>query len=40
MPCDGDPENIENTGIPINFITERLRRCGADNVVLILESQF
>ncbi|QLE58405.1 SUMF1/EgtB/PvdO family nonheme iron enzyme [Nostoc sp. TCL26-01] len=38
MPCDGDPEDIENTAIPINFVTERLRRCGADNVVLILDA--
>ncbi|MEH2308461.1 SUMF1/EgtB/PvdO family nonheme iron enzyme [Nostoc sp.] len=38
MPCDGDPEDIENTAIAINFVTERLRRCGADNVVLILDA--
>lgn len=38
MPSDGDPEDIEETAIPINFITERLRRCGADNVVLILDA--
>jgi uncharacterized caspase-like protein len=38
MPCDGDPEDIENTAIEINFVTERLRRCGADNVVLVLDA--
>jgi formylglycine-generating enzyme required for sulfatase activity/uncharacterized caspase-like protein len=38
MPCDGDPEDVENTAIAINFVTERLRRCGADNVVLILDA--
>lgn len=38
MPCDGDPEDIENTAIPINFVTERLRRCGADNIVMILDA--
>ncbi|MFN6539109.1 MAG: caspase family protein [Nostoc sp. EkiNYC01] len=38
MPCDDDPEDIENTVIAINFVTERLRRCGADNVVLILDA--
>ncbi|MBW4434790.1 MAG: SUMF1/EgtB/PvdO family nonheme iron enzyme [Pelatocladus maniniholoensis HA4357-MV3] len=38
MPCDGDPEDIENTAISINFVTERLRRCGADNVVMILDA--
>jgi uncharacterized caspase-like protein len=38
MPSDGDPEDIENTAISINLVTERLRRCGADNVVLILDA--
>ncbi|QMS87673.1 SUMF1/EgtB/PvdO family nonheme iron enzyme [Nostoc edaphicum CCNP1411] len=38
MPCDGNPADIEETAIPINFIAERLRRCGADNVVLILDA--
>ena len=38
VPCDGDPEDIENTAIAINLVTERLRRCGADNVVLILDA--
>jgi uncharacterized caspase-like protein len=38
MPCDGDPGDIENTAISINHITERLRSCGADNVVLILDA--
>ncbi|MBE9207483.1 SUMF1/EgtB/PvdO family nonheme iron enzyme [Nostoc sp. LEGE 06077] len=38
MPLDGNPADIEETAIPINFVTERLRRCGADNVVLILDA--
>jgi uncharacterized caspase-like protein len=38
IPSDGDPEDIENTAISINLVTERLRRCGADNVVLILDA--
>lgn len=38
MPVDGDPENIERTGISTHYITERLRRCGADNVVMILDA--
>lgn len=38
MPIDGDPHDIENTGIPINYLTERLRRCGADNVVMLLDA--
>ncbi|BBD59748.1 hypothetical protein NIES2109_25390 [Nostoc sp. HK-01] len=38
MPLDGNPADIEETAIPINFVTERLRCCGADNVVLILDA--
>lgn len=38
MPCDGNPRAVEHTGIPVNYITERLRRCGADNVVLFLDA--
>jgi uncharacterized caspase-like protein len=38
MPCDGDAEDIEETAIPINFVTEQLRQCGADNIVLILDA--
>jgi formylglycine-generating enzyme required for sulfatase activity/uncharacterized caspase-like protein/DNA-binding Xre family transcriptional regulator len=38
MPIDADPGNIEGTAIPINDIIGRLRRCGADNVILILDA--
>ena len=38
MPLDGDPEDIENTGISTNTITNYLRSCGADNVVMILDA--
>lgn len=38
MPSDGDPGDVENTAICINHINERLRRCGADNIVLILDA--
>ncbi|MBD1866176.1 caspase family protein [Cyanobacteria bacterium FACHB-471] len=38
MPLDGDPEDVENTGIPTYLITNYLRSCGADNVVLILDA--
>ena len=40
MPSDADPhpEGVEDTAIPLNYVTERLRRCGADNVVLILDA--
>jgi formylglycine-generating enzyme required for sulfatase activity/uncharacterized caspase-like protein len=38
MPCDADPEDVEHTAISINYVTDRLRRSGADNVVLILDA--
>lgn len=38
MPLDADPDDVENTGISTNYLTERLRRCGADNVVMLLDA--
>lgn len=38
MPLDGDPEDIETTGISTNLITNYLRSCGADNAVMILDA--
>lgn len=38
MPMDGDPEDVENTAIALPFITDSLRRCGTQNVVLILDA--
>ncbi|RUT06152.1 hypothetical protein DSM106972_033580 [Dulcicalothrix desertica PCC 7102] len=38
MPSDADPGNIQRTAISINYISERLRRCGADNVILFLDA--
>lgn len=38
MPIDADPGNIDGTAIAINDITGRLRRCGADNVILVLDA--
>jgi uncharacterized caspase-like protein len=38
MPLDADPEDIENTGISTNIITNYLRSCGADNTVMILDA--
>lgn len=38
MPCDGDSEDVERTAIPIDFVTECLRGCGAGNVVLMLDA--
>ncbi|MDZ7962112.1 MAG: GUN4 domain-containing protein [Aulosira sp. DedQUE10] len=38
MPADGNPEDIENTGISLNFLTGCLRNSGSDNIVLMLDA--
>jgi formylglycine-generating enzyme required for sulfatase activity/uncharacterized caspase-like protein len=38
MPIDADPGDVESTAIPIHYVTERLRRCGADNVVVLIDA--
>ena len=38
MPNDVDYGNIEGTAIAVNYIAERLRRSGADNVILIVDA--
>jgi uncharacterized caspase-like protein len=38
MPTDGHPQAIEQTALSLYWITERLRRCGADNVVLLIDA--
>jgi uncharacterized caspase-like protein len=38
MPCDANPRDPDYTAISISYVTERLRRCGADNVVLLLDA--
>lgn len=38
MPIDADLEDIENSAIPIQYISERLRRSGADNIVLLIDA--
>jgi uncharacterized caspase-like protein len=38
MTLDGDPEDVENTGISTNTITNYLRSCGADNTLMILDA--
>ncbi|MEM9155059.1 MAG: SUMF1/EgtB/PvdO family nonheme iron enzyme [Cyanobacteria bacterium P01_F01_bin.33] len=38
MPLDADPGEVEDTAIPVSYVTERLRRCGADNVVLLVDA--
>jgi uncharacterized caspase-like protein len=38
MPLDGDPEDVTSTGIATATITNYLRSCGADNVVMLLDA--
>ncbi|ACK69129.1 protein of unknown function DUF323 [Gloeothece citriformis PCC 7424] len=38
MLSDSDPGDVENSALAVNWVTERLRRCGADNVVLFLDA--
>jgi len=37
LPCDGNPHDLKETAIPISFVTDCLRDCGAENVVLVLD---
>lgn len=36
--ADPHPDEIEHSAISLSYVTERLRRCGADNVVLVLDA--
>lgn len=38
MPLDADPGDIDDTAIPLSYVAERLSRCGADNVVLLIDA--
>jgi len=38
LPYDGNPRQPEFTAIPVSYITERLRRSGADNIILLLDA--
>ncbi|BAY82124.1 hypothetical protein NIES267_16030 [Calothrix parasitica NIES-267] len=38
MLSDSDPGDVENSALSVSWITERLRRWGADNVVLFLDA--
>ena len=38
LPSDGDPENLQDTAIPIDRVIRSLRRCGAGNLILILDA--
>jgi formylglycine-generating enzyme required for sulfatase activity/uncharacterized caspase-like protein len=38
IPIDGDLSNVERTAISIRDISDRLRRSGADNIILIVDA--
>ncbi len=38
VPSGGNPRIIEQTNISLTYLTSRLRRCGADNVILLLDA--
>lgn len=38
MLPDSNPAEVENTAISVDYVTQRLRRSGADNVVLFLDA--
>ena len=38
MPLDGDRGDLENSAIPLHYVSERLRRSGADNVILLIDA--
>jgi uncharacterized caspase-like protein/predicted GTPase len=38
MPADGYPSNVERTAISVDDIRDKLRDCGADNVIMILDA--
>ena len=38
MLADSDPGDLEYTAISVDYVTQRLRRSGADNVVLVLDA--
>lgn len=38
MPADGNPDDIENTGISLNYLMECLSSCGCENIVMMLDA--
>jgi hypothetical protein len=37
LTSDSNPQDLHDTAIPINFVTDRLRACKAKNIVLVLD---
>ena len=38
VPCEGNPRLIKDTTIALSYVTQRMRRSGADNVILLLDA--
>jgi len=38
MPRGASPRAVERTGIAVSYVRDRLSRCGADNVILMLDA--
>lgn len=38
MLADSDPADVKYTALSVNYVTERLRGCGADNVVMFFDA--
>ena len=38
LPIDGNASRLDRTGLEIHYVAERLRRCGAGNIVLMLDA--
>lgn len=38
MFLDSDPQAIDKTAISVDYVVQRLRRCGADNIVLLIDA--
>ncbi|MDA0268831.1 MAG: SUMF1/EgtB/PvdO family nonheme iron enzyme [Cyanobacteria bacterium] len=38
MPSDADPGDVDDTAISLNYVTERLRGSGADNIILLIDA--
>jgi uncharacterized caspase-like protein len=38
MPIDADPGDVERSCISLHYVSERLRRSGADNVIMLIDA--
>lgn len=38
LPYDADPNRVQRTALSLQYVVRRLRKCGADNIILILDA--